>query len=84
MTAGLHNRTHRCVSWLVWHSIELAALAVTLVLAVASPWFLLATLAIVVGWSAHETRMRLVNRAILTGRDRPAPAGDGSDDLASA
>jgi hypothetical protein len=79
----VEQRTDRAISWLGWHTLELAALVVTLALAGASRWFLAATLAVLIWVCAQEVRLRSNNRAIR--RDRPAPADtSGSDDLASA
>jgi hypothetical protein len=79
------TRTTRVVSWLGWHVVELAGVAVPLGLA-ATVWdgFYVASGVTALGWAANEFRLYRKDQAIRAGRDTrtttDTAAGESTED----
>ena len=68
------------VSWVCWHTPELAGVLVPSVLAATiSPWFSIAAGLVAGGWLTHEVHTAQRHHAIRTSAPRPVAESDDPD-----
>ena len=69
------------ISWVGWHTPELAGVLMPSVLAATvSPWFSIAAGLVAVGWLTHELRIVQRHHAIRASASHPSAESDDPDD----